>query len=284
MSVRLRYDGARTGRLARMAGALTVATSFFALVIGLVLVESLFTDLTASFRVSESAIVAIGETIDVVDHSVSRIDESLDAASASLASVGTAAVIASDGLEDVAVFLEEDLPADVEAILVAMPAAIQTAEAIDGTLSALAFFGVDYNPEEPFDDSLRRVEEALDELPDELRAQSATIQALIPSVRELGRQTDSLAEAVDAIETDLTEIHQLVSSYRITVAEAQASIEETNSNLGEKVWLLRLLVVVISLVGIVVGSALISLGRTLDGLAVLGSEPDPALPRRSTTP
>lgn len=284
MNVRVRYDGARTGRPARMAGALTVATSLFALVIGLVLVESLFTDLTASFRVSESAIVAIGETIDVVDDSVSRIDESLDAASASLASVGTAAAIASDGLEEVVVFLEEELPGDVEAILVAMPAAIQTAEAIDGTLSALAFFGVDYNPEEPFDDSLRRVEEALAKLPDELRAQSATIQALIPSVRELGRQTDRLAEAVDAIETDLTEIHQLVGSYRITVDEAQASIEETNSNLGEKVWLLRLLVVLISLVGIVVGSALISLGRTLDDLVVLAPEPDPALPRRSTTP
>lgn len=284
MSVRVRYDGARTGRPARMAGVLTVATSLFALIIGLVLVESLLTDLTASFRVSESAIVAIGETIEVVDASVSRIDESLDAASASLASVGTAAGIASDGLEDVAVFLEEDLPADVEAILVAMPAAIQTAEAIDGTLSALAFFGVDYNPEEPFDDSLRRVEGALAELPDEFRAQSATIQALIPSVRELGRQTDSLAEAVDAIETDLTEIHQLVGSYRITVDEAQASIEETNSNLGEKAWLLRLLVVLMSLVGIVVGSALISLGRTLDDLVVVGPEPDPALPRRSTTP
>lgn len=284
MNVRVRYDGARTGRPARVAGALTLATSLFALVIGLVLVESLFTDLTASFRVSESAIVAIGETLDVVDDSVSGIGESLNAASASLASVGTAAAIASDGLEDVAVFLEEELPADVETILVAMPAAIQTAEAIDGTLSALAFFGVDYNPEEPFDDSLRRVEEALAELPEELRAQSAAIQALIPSVRELGRQTDSLAEAVDAMETDLTEIHQLVGSYRITVDEAQASIEETNSNLGEKVWLLRLLVILISLVGVVVGSALISLGRTLDDLVVLGSEPDPALPRRSTTP
>lgn len=284
MNVRVRYDGARTGRPARMAGALTLATSLFALVIGLVLVESLFTDLTASFRVSESAIVAIGETLDVVDDSVSRIGESLDAASASLASVGTAAAIASDGLEDVAVFLEEELPADLETILVAMPAAIQTAEAIDSTLSALAFFGVDYNPEEPFGDSLRRVEEALAELPDELRAQSATIQALIPSVRELGRQADSLAETVDAMETDLTEIHQLVGSYRITVDEAQASIEETNSNLGEKVWLLRLLIVLISLVGIVVGSALISLGRTLDDLVVLAPEPDPALPRRSTTP
>lgn len=284
MNVRVRYDGARTGRPARMAGALTLATSLFALVIGLVLVESLFTDLTASFRVSESAIVAIGETLDVVDDSVSRIGESLDAASASLASVGTAAAIASDGLEDVAVFLEEELPADLETILVAMPAAIQTAEAIDSTLSALAFFGVDYNPEEPFGDSLRRVEEALAELPDELRAQSATIQALIPSVRELGRQADSLAETVDAMETDLTEIHQLVGSYRITVDEAQASIEETNSNLGEKVWLLRLLIVLISLVGIVVGSALVSLGRTLDDLVVLAPEPDPALPRRSTTP
>jgi hypothetical protein len=272
------------GRPARLAGALTVVTSLAALVIGLVLVESLLADLSASFRVSQSAIEAVGETIEVVDGSVSRIDDSLDAASASLVSVATAAGIATDGLEDVAVFLEEDLPADVEAILVAMPAAIQTAEAIDGTLSALAFFGVDYDPEEPFDDSLRRVEDALAEMPDELRAQSATIRALIPALSELGKQTGGLAQAIFEIEGDLTEIRDLVASYRITVEEAQTSIDETNSNLGNNAWLLRLMLVILALGGVVIGSALISVGRAVDRLPSVVPEPDPALPRRSTTP
>lgn len=260
-----------------------MASSLVALVIGLLLVESLFADLSASFRVSESAIEALGETVEVVDGSVSRIDDSLDAASASLVSVATAADIATGALEDVAVFLEEDLPADVEAILVAMPAAIQTAEAVDGTLSALAFFGVDYDPEEPFDDSLRRVEDALAEMPDELRAQSATIRALIPALAQLGEQTGGLAQAVLEIEGDLTDIHELVASYRITVEQAQTSIEETTSNLGEKAWLLRLMLFILALGGVAVGLALISMGRTLDELAVPVREPDPALPRRSSS-
>lgn len=270
------------GRPARVAGAFTIVASLISLLIGLVLVESLFTDLAASFRVSESAIEAIGETIEVVDGSVSQIDESLDAASASLESVATATDIATVGLEDVAVFLEDDLPADVEAILVAMPAAIQTAEAIDGTLSALAFFGVDYNPEEAFDVSLRRVQDALAEMPDELRSQSATIRALIPSVGELGEQTGRLAEAVDAIEADLDEIHTLVGTYRVTVEEAQSSIAETNSSLGDKAWLLRLMLVILALGGVSVGWALISMGRAFDAFVVTVREPDPALPRRTS--
>jgi hypothetical protein len=275
----------RRGRPARAAGALTIGASLLSMVIGLVLVESLFTDLSASFRVSQSAIEAISETIEVVDDSVSQIDESLDAASASLVSVATAAEIATSGLEDVATFLEEDLPADVEAILVAMPAAIQTAEAIDGTLSALAFFGVDYNPEEPFDVSLRRVENALDDMPADLRAQSETVRALIPSVGELGEQTGQLAEAIDAIDNDLTEISSLAGSYRVTVEEAQASIEETNSSIGEQAWLVRLLVVILGLGGVIVGIALMSMGRALDELGLVRvREVDPALPRRSSTP
>jgi hypothetical protein len=234
--------------------------------------------------VSQSAVNAISETVDVVDDSVTRIDESLDAASASLVSLATAAEIANEGLTDVADFLEEDLPADIDAILISMPAAIQTASAIDNTLSALAFFGVDYNPEEPFDDSLRRVQNALAGMPGELRVQSDTIRALIPAVAELGVQTERLAGAIDEIEADLAEIHQLVGSYRVTVEEAQTSIEETTSNLGNKAWLLRLLLVLVAIGGVVVGSALISLGRGLDSLLVVEEvEPSLALPRRSTT-
>jgi methyl-accepting chemotaxis protein len=258
--------------------------SLLALTIGLVMVESLFTDLSTSFQVSQSAVNAISETVDVVDDSVTRIDESLDAASASLVSLATAAEIANEGLTDVADFLEEDLPADIDAILISMPAAIQTASAIDNTLSALAFFGVDYNPEEPFDDSLRRVQNALAGMPGELRVQSDTIRALIPAVAELGVQTERLAGAIDEIEADLAEIHQLVGSYRVTVEEAQTSIEETTSNLGNKAWLLRLLLVLVAIGGVVVGSALISLGRGLDSLLVVEEvEPSLALPRRSTT-
>lgn len=280
----MRDNGRRLGRTARTAGTLTIVMSLLALTIGLVMVESLFTDLSTSFQVSQSAVNAISETVDVVDDSVTRIDESLDAASASLVSLATAAEIANEGLTDVADFLEEDLPADIDAILISMPAAIQTASAIDNTLSALAFFGVDYNPEEPFDDSLRRVQNALAGMPDELRVQSDTIRALIPAVAELGVQTERLAGAINEIEADLAEIHQLVGSYRVTVEEAQTSIEETNSNLGDKAWLLRLLLVLVAVGGVAVGSALISLGRGLDSLLVVEEEPSvTALPRRVST-
>lgn len=271
------------GRTARNAGILTIVMSLVALVIALVLVESLFADLSASVRVSESAVEAISQTVEVVDGSVSRIDESLDAASASLVSLATAAEIATEGLEDVALFLEEDLPADIDAISTSMPAAIQTASAIDTTLSALAFFGVDYNPEEPFDESLRRVQVALAGMPDELRAQSQTIRALIPAIAELGVETERLAEAVNEIEADLNEIHELVGSYRVTVDEAQASIRETSSSLGNNAWLLRLLMVLLAIGGVAIGGALISLGRGIDRLAVV-EEASLALPRRSTAP
>lgn len=272
------------GQTARNAGILTIAMSLVALVIALVLVESLFTDLSASVRVSQSAVSAISETVQVMDDSVSQVDESLDAASASLVSVATAAEIATDGLSDVALFLEEDLPADIDAILTSMPAAIQTAAAIDTTLGALSFFGVDYNPDEPFDQSLLRVQGALAGMPDELRAQSQTIRALIPAVSELGVQTGRLAAAIDEIEADLDEIQTLVGSYRVTVEEAQTSIEETESSLENNAWLLRLLLVILTLGGVAVGAALISLGRGIDRLVVVGEEPALSLPRRSTTP
>jgi hypothetical protein len=246
-----------------VAGVTTIVASLVGVILGLVLVGSLAGDLKATMSLSRSTVDAVGETIDVLDDAAGRIDESLDAAVGSLEGVSATALTAATGLEDVAVFLEDQLPEKLESIRQSMPAAIQAAGAIDGTLSALSFFGVDYSPDEPFDDSLRRVETALTGLPDDLRSQSETLRALVPAATELSVESDRLARALEALQLDLGDLQDLTDSYQITVRQAEATIRDTEASLDETTRLLRAMVITAAIAGLAVGSALIVIGRTL---------------------
>jgi hypothetical protein len=154
----------QVARFLRISGVITIATSIIALILGLFLVETGASDFRDSVKVSNEAVKAVLETVDLVSDSTVQIQEGIDAAASGVAGVSATAVVGAGSIEEVATFLETDLPENISAIRSSMPAAIQAASAIDGTLRALRFVGVDYAPDEPFDDSLRSVESALGRL------------------------------------------------------------------------------------------------------------------------
>lgn len=257
-----------------VAGVTTIAASVAGVILGLVLVGSLADDLRATMNLSRSTIGAIGETIEVLDDAAGRIDETLDAAVGSLSGASATADAAATGLEDVAVFLEDQLPQQLESIRQSMPAAIQAAGAIDGTLRALSLFGVDYSPDEPFDDSLRRVESALTGLPEDLRTQSESLRRLVPAAIELSDETDRLALSLSGLQEDLGSLQELTDSYQSTVEQAEAGIEGTEASLAGTAWLLRALVIAAAVAGLAVGGALILIGRNLTPMGAVESDLD----------
>ncbi|MFP4074705.1 MAG: hypothetical protein ACLFVZ_11775, partial [Actinomycetota bacterium] len=236
------------------------------LILGMLLVGSLTHDFWASLDVSRSAIGTIGETVEM-------IAEVNEGAGTALSSASTAADSAADstrdavvGLEDLAVFMEEDLPADLEAIRIALPGAIDAADAVDSTLGALSLIGVDYAPDEPFGESLRRIEQALDQLPEEVRNQGSSFGLLVPSARAMADDIEILATDLQELNSALLEVDELADSYTITVSEAEATVEDASSSLDRTVLFLRLIVVVAAMAAVVLGLALLDIDRRIAGL------------------
>lgn len=236
------------------------------LILGLLLVDSLTEDFEASIDVSQSAIASIGDTIDVVNDLAGGTSAAIEAASQSASSAAETTRDASVGIHNVADFLDSELPEDIEAIQSALPGAIGAADAIDSTLGALSFFGVDYSPEESFGVSLRRVQTALVTLPDEIRSQSETLRSLAPSADDLADDVEGLAQSLEELSDGLSGVDALTDSYAGTVAEAEAAIDQTGSSLDRTILLLRSLVVLTAAAGAVVGLALISVDRALGRL------------------
>ncbi len=191
------------------AGVFMIVAGVIGLILGMLLVGSLTRDFRASLDVSRSAIGTIGETVEMI----AQVNE---AASGTLGSASTAAESAADstrdavvGLEDLAVFMEEDLPADLAAIRSALPGAIDAADAVDTTLGALSLTGVDYAPDEPFGESLRRIEQALDQLPEEVRTQGTSFGLLVPSARSMADDVEELDAGLEELNSALLEVDGL---------------------------------------------------------------------------
>lgn len=256
----------------RAAGYILIVLGVAGVVIGLMLIESLTADFRASIDVSRSALSSVGETVEVVEDVALATADSIESISQSATSAAFTTEAARDGLANVADFLDDRLPEDIEAIHRALPGAIGAADAVDTTLGALSLFGVDYSPTEPFGDSLRRVEDTLATLPEEIRAQSSSIQTLVPLADLLAEDVGELAVSLTELGMRLEDVRDLAGSYNRTIAEAEAALEGTDRSLDQTVLLLRIVVALSSIGAVTIGLALISIHRGLNRIAIGLSE------------
>ena len=126
-------------------GVVAIVSSVIGLVLGLIMVGNLSDYLEESVGVTESALGAVDETLSLIESVTTEVEGAIGSAAQSIGSVSDAATAASGDLQSVADFLGGELHDSIQALLDTMPAAIQTAGVIDRTLSALSFFGVDYD-------------------------------------------------------------------------------------------------------------------------------------------
>jgi hypothetical protein len=250
-------------------GALALVTSVAGLVLGLLLVNSVSRGLGASVGMSESAVLAVEETLSLIESVSTEVDEGLDTAADSIVGAGEGVGTAAGRLEELADFLDGELRANIEAIHGSMPAAIQAAGAIDATLRALSLLGVDYDPEEPFDVSLRAVEVALADLPAQLGAQAEAIRALVPVSRQFAADAATMAGSFSSLALELSASQELTDSYRETLDQAQAIVDQTGSSLTANIWLIRLTIVMMALTGAGLAIGMIVLGRGLGAEAAV---------------
>jgi hypothetical protein len=244
-------------------GVLALVTSLVGLVLGLLLVDSVSSDLGGSVGLSESAVLAVEETLDLLEAVALEVDEGLAAASESIGGAAEGVDEAAGRLEEVADFLDGDLQTNIEAIHSSMPAAIQTASAIDATLRTLSLLGVDYDPDEPFDESLIAVEAALADLPAQLGAQADAIRALVPVSREFARDATTMSESFSSLAVELAKSEELIDSYRATLVQAEGVVDQTGSSLTANIWLIRLMIVMMGMSGAGLAVGMIVLGRGL---------------------
>ena len=205
-----------------------------------------------------SVVDTLGTTVDTSTASLRNVQATLTEVGATLDTVSLTAGNAATTLVDTEPLLQQvttlttvTLPASLDAVNVAVPNLAGIAGSIDTTLSRLSDFqlertflgqsfnfdlGIDYSPEEPFDDAVLQIGESLQDVPDQLRALEDSLQTSITNIGAVGGNIDQLAANIDGINTTVQEFIPLLDQYIGVLDQTTASLEnardQVNANLN----------------------------------------------------
>jgi hypothetical protein len=230
--------------------------------------------LDRSLESSEEALRTADDTVALVASVIDQLADSLVAVEAAVLDSITTIDDAEDALVKLSEISGEDLPRIVESVEDALPALIQVADVIDGTLGALSFVGVPYDPEVPFDESLSGVADSIAGLTDQLAEQADLIAGVGTGLGGIADQAGELIIQMGVARVQLADGLTLLNQYRATTASAIAAVgveralisNRTDSEKTAIGWMIA--AIVIAQVGLLVAGARLVLRREDPGSAI----------------
>lgn len=247
-------DGPASGRVTRtgasttllVIGAVGVAVSVVAVVVGLRFLGHLDRALEDSVGVAADAIDALGGTVEVAGESLSRITAILDSTATTTRDLSGAIAETEVVLRATADLSEERIAGSLDAVEGTLPALIQVAAVIDRSLSGLSAlpFGPDYDPDEPFDASLREIQREFDGLPEAVREQAGLIRDGSRELRSVRVGTGVVADDLDRLRATLADSAELVERLAVTASETRGLVAEQDGVRQQLGWA-RVLVVLL---------------------------------------
>ncbi|MFA9430436.1 hypothetical protein [Egicoccus sp. AB-alg2] len=237
------------GRVLVGIGVVGVVAGLVGMVVGLRFLTLLDQALEDSLGVTAQAVDALGASVEVAGDTLGVLERTLANTAATTRDLGTSLADAEAVLTATAELSEEDLAGSLAAVQDTLPALIQVAAVMDTTLSALSAipFGPDYDPTQPFPDSLRAVQAELDGMPDALRDQAALIRDGAQSLGTVREGTGDIADDLDDLRATLASADELVDRYATTATEAREVVTGNQAALERQLAWARVLVVLLAL-------------------------------------
>ena len=155
-----------------------------------------------SAEVIDAAQGAIGELRTVLAD-VATVTDQVGASSGELVTV----------LDGVSTLTTEDIPETLAAVENSLPALLDTASVIDGAMRTLSFVGVDYNPEQPFDESIAEIQVALDGLPEQIAEQGAVLESTLPDIADSAERMQGVGDQIRAMDGNLADAEAALGGY-----------------------------------------------------------------------
>lgn len=255
-----------------LVGALTaIVGSLVAVVVGWMFIGTASTSVAETVEVTRRVLTNVGETTDVVDSVFDDVADSLRGVQTTLGETSLTLTRASVVTSNLVEVVTEDVPASVESVRAALPALIDTARVIDRTMRGLAFFGVDYDPAVPLDESLVEIDVRLAEIPELLSSQQETLEGVASDLGAFSSSTVEIAEDLGAIRVRLSQASAVLAEYGSISEESSVLLDDLERSVQQGSGWIRVALVVVGL-----GFAVTQTLPLLIGLAVLRRSEDAA--------
>jgi hypothetical protein len=267
------------------------------LLVGIVGIGISVAGILFSFQVVDSLGAALNQTLELTSESLDTVTDTLLLTKQTVSQTGQAIGTVGETTDSVAQMLEdtrplldnvstvatENIPDSLDATQQAIPNLVAVAGAIDNTLEKLSNFqyertilgvpigfdlGIDYQPEEPFDESVAQIGVSLEEVPDSLRGLQVHLDAANDNLAAVSGNLQTLTEDLAAIEGSVSEVGPLLDDYIRLVNEINGSITQSQANIDDQLQLVKIGLLILfvwfglnQLVPLYLGADLITDGR-----------------------
>ena len=195
----------------------------------------------------------VSETLALAKSSIADVNAVVDTAGTTADNLATSVADTRPLLGQISVVATDQVPDSLESVQNAFPSLEQVAGVIDRTLVTLNSFridetilglkiqydlGIDYEPEIPFDQSVRELGEGLEGIPESLRAMEEYITVTSDNLETVSQDIRTLANDLETVNGRINEFDPLLDEYLVMVTnindntrQMRAQIEEESANL-----------------------------------------------------
>jgi len=163
-------------------------------------------------------------------------------------------------INQVTLVATEDVPNSIQAVQETMPNVAAVAGSIDDALETLSAFqfsqsflgvnigfdlGIEYAPEEPFEDSITQVGDSLDGVPDRLRGLEPFLATTNENMRIISENVETLAADLGDINENIENIQPLLDDYLELVYRTNDLIGQTRRGLEDQLRPIKIVIMVL---------------------------------------
>jgi len=227
-------DDRAVARVFLAVAAFGLAAAVFVGVVGLMVVDAVVDTGAKTLELTATVVDTLDDAVTVARDTTGQVSDALTTAASGSAEASLAFRQTADLLETSTVILTHDVPDAIDGVLDAVPALERTAAIIDGALRFLTVFGVDYDPDVPFDEAIASVAASMEGLPGELRSLEAPMLSLQASFESFAGLAVDVGADVRASQAALRSAETVYDSIEQATAEAATIVAETTDALDSQ--------------------------------------------------
>lgn len=276
------------GVILLLVGIVGIGIAVAGVMFGFQVVDALGEALDETLTLTSDSLATVTDTLLLTKESVAQTGQAIGTVAETTDSVSQLLVDTKPLLDDISQVATGDVPDSIEAVQGAVPNLVAVAGTVDKALTTLSQFefertilgvtigfdlGVDYAPEEPFDESVAAIGTSLEGVPDNLRGLQLHLDTANDNLSTISDNMQALTGDLSAIEGTVEEVGPLLDDYVSLVGRIDDSINQTRANLNSQLETMKTGIVVLfvwfglnQLVPLYLGGDLLSDGR-------LGSRP-----------
>ena len=227
-----------------------IGLSLFGIRLGHGLIDSIAANFDQTLQLTSQSLDTVSETLLLAKSSIADVNNVMETAETTADDLAQTVNETRPLLTQISAVTSEQVPDSLETIQAAFPSLEQVAGVIDSTLVTLNGFrideqilglniqydlGIDYEPEIPFDQSVRELGQGLEGLPESLRALQIYINVTNGNLQTVSQDIRNLADDLNVVNGRINELDPILDEYLVLITDSNDRTRELRGQINDDV-------------------------------------------------